>query len=178
MGTGLSSGIDYSTMITQLMQIEAQPQTLLKSQLSDVQDKASALRQVNTAFAALGSAAQALTKAGAWNPAKATSTSTTVAATASAGAQPGSLSFTVNQLATAHSVVADKSWTATSDSFGLGTKLTFTSTDGKNTAFGSVTPVDSDGDGKVTLADAVSAINKSGLGYTATPVNTGSGGYK
>jgi flagellar hook-associated protein 2 len=178
MGTGLTSGIDYSTMITQLMQIEAQPQALLKNQLSAAQGKASALRSVNTAFASLGSAAQALTKAAAWNPAKATSSSGTVAATASAGAQAGTLSFTVDQLATNHSVVADKSWGATTDAFGLGSKLTFTSTDGKNTAFGSVTPTDSDGDGTITLADAVSAINKSNLGYTATAVNTGSGGYK
>jgi len=178
MGTGLTSGIDYSTMITQLMQIEAQPQNLLKNQLSDVRDKASALRSVNTAFASLGSAAQALTRATAWNPAKASSSSSTVAATASSGAQAGTLSFTVDQLATAHSVVADRSWGAATEAFGLGTKLTFTSTDGKNTAFGSVTPVDSDGDGTVTLADAVSAINTSGLGYTATAVNTGTGGYK
>ena len=32
--TGLVSGIDYDTMITQLMQVEANPQTLLKQQLS------------------------------------------------------------------------------------------------------------------------------------------------
>ncbi|WP_448625353.1 flagellar filament capping protein FliD [Geodermatophilus sp. URMC 64] len=174
MGTGLTSGIDYSTMITQLMQIEARPQTLLKSQLADTKTQAGALRQVNTAFAGLSSAAQALTKAAAWTPAKATSSSSTVTATASGGAQSGTLSFTVDRLAKAHSVVASQTWGSTSEAFGLGATLTFTSPDG-TTTFGSVTPTDSDGDGTVTLADAVSAINKNSLGYTATAVNTGSG---
>src|SRR5215218_6050089 len=177
MGTGLTSGIDYSTMITQLMQIEAQPQTLLENQLSDIRDKTSALRKVNTAFASLGSAAQALTRANAWNPAKATSSSTTVTATASSGALGSTLAFTVNQLAKAHSVVADTSWTSTSQAFGLGATLTFAGTDG-TTTFGTVTPTDLDGDGTVGLGDVVNSINKSGLGYTATAVNTGSGGYK
>jgi flagellar hook-associated protein 2 len=174
MGTGLTSGIDYSTMITQLMQIEAQPQNLLKTQLATVQSDASAMRQVNTAFAALGSAAQALTKAAAWNPAKATSSSTTVAASASAGAQAGSLSFSVDRLATAHSVVSARSWTSTTASFDLGSTLTISSRDA-GTSFGTIEMKDADGDGTVSLADAVTAINKSPLGLTATAVNTGSG---
>jgi flagellar hook-associated protein 2 len=174
MGTGLTSGIDYSTMITQLMQIEAQPQTLLKSKLSDVQTKATALRSVNTAFATLGSAAQALTKATAWNPAKATSSDSTVSAGAAGGALAGSLTFTVDKLAKAHSVASTKTWTATSDAFGLGSTLTFKNLTG-TTTFGKVDLTDSDADGTVSLAEAVSQINKSNLGYTATAVNTGSG---
>src|SRR4051794_18369405 len=174
MGTGLTSGIDYSTMITQLMQIEAQPQTLLKSKLSDVQSKATALRSVNTAFATLGSAAQNLTSATAWNPAKATSSSSTVSASASAGALAGSLTFTVDKLAKAHSVASTKTWTNTSDDFGLGSTLTFSATVG-STTFGKVDLKDSDSDGKVSLAEAVPQINKGNLGYTATAVNTGSG---
>jgi flagellar hook-associated protein 2 len=161
-------------MITQLMQIEAQPQQLLQSKLANVQTQASALRQVNTSFATLGSAAQALTKAAAWNPVKATSTSTTVSASASAGALAGSLTFSVDKLAGAHSVASSKTWTNTTDDFGLGTTLTF-----KNLAetsdFGHVDLVDSDADGKVSLAEAVTQINKANLGYTATAVNTGSG---
>src|SRR3954451_23104080 len=125
MGTGLTSGIDYSTMVTQLMQIEAQPQQLLQSKLNTVQKQAAALRSVNTSFATLGSAAQALTKAAAWNPAKATSTSNTVSATASAGALAGSLTFNVDKLAGAHSVASTKTWTKTTDSFDLGSSLSF-----------------------------------------------------
>ena len=174
MGTGLTSGIDYSTMITQLMQIEAQPQQLLQSKLASVQSQAGALRQVNTAFATLGSAAQALTKAAAWNPAKATSTNSAVSASASAGALAGSLTFSVDKLANAHSVASATSWTQTSDAFGLGSTLTF-SNPTTSAVFGKVDLTDSDNDGKVSLAEAVSQINKSNLGYTATAVNTGSG---
>ena len=90
MGTGLTSGIDYSTMISQLMTIEARPQQQLAAKLSDVKDRAAALRSVNTAFATLGSAAQALTKAAAWTPAKATSSNSTVSASATGGALAGS----------------------------------------------------------------------------------------
>jgi len=174
MGTGLTSGIDYSTMITQLMQIEAQPQQLLQSKLVTVQKQASALRQVNTAFATLGSAAQSLTKAAAWNPAKATSTSTTVSASASAGALAGSLTFSVDKLSSAHSVASSKTWSGTGDAFGMGSTLTFKDLTG-TTDFGQVELTDTDADGTISLAEAVTQINKANLGYTATAVNTGSG---
>src|SRR3954453_3872923 len=155
MGTGLTSGIDYSTMITQLMQIEAQPQTLLKSKLSDVQAKATALRSVNTSFAGLGSAAQNLLKAAAWNPAKATSSNSTVSASATGGALAGSLTFTVSSLAKAHSVASTKTWTSASDALDMGTKLTFSSTPTPATTVGEVdltkAGVDADADGKVSL---------------------------
>jgi flagellar hook-associated protein 2 len=177
MGTGLTSGIDYSTMITQLMQIEAQPQQLLQSKLASVQTQAGALRSVNTAFATLGSAAQTLTSAAAWNPVKATSSSSTVSASASSGALGGSLTFTVDQLATSHSVASTNTWATTSDAFGLGSKLTFSSLTTPSTTFGSVDLTDTDADGTVSLAEAVTQINKSNLGYTATAVNTG-GGYQ
>jgi flagellar hook-associated protein 2 len=175
MGTGLTSGIDYSTMITQLMQIEAQPQALLQTKLSTVKSQATALRAVNTSFATLGSAAQNLTKAAAWNPAKATSTSSTVSASATSGALASSLTFTVDKLANAHSVASTQTWTSTSDAFGLGSTLTFSGLDTPPTAFGKVDLTDSDADGKVSLAEAVAQINKSNLGYTATAVNNGSG---
>jgi flagellar hook-associated protein 2 len=174
MGTGLTSGIDYSTMITQLMQIEAQPQQLLQTKLGTVQGQASALRSVNTAFATLGSAAQALTTAAAWNPAKATSSSSTVSATASPGALAGSLTFSVDKLSSAHSIASTTTWTNTSDAFGLGSTLTFKNLDGTST-FGKVDLTDTDNNGTVSLAEAASQINKSNLGYTATAVNTGSG---
>src|SRR4051812_29427597 len=138
MGTGLTSGIHYSTMITQLMQIEAQPQTLLQNKLSAVKSQATALRSVNTAFATLGSAAQNLTKAAAWNPAKATSTSSTVSASASSGALASSVTFSVDKLANAHSVASAQTWTNTSDAFNLGSTLAFSGLDTPPTSFGKV----------------------------------------
>src|SRR3954467_3706653 len=93
-GVGLASGLDYSTMISQLMQIEAQPQKLLETRLSETKVDAAAYRAVNTSLSALQSAAEALTKAAAWTPAKASSSSASVSATAAAGATTGSVTFT------------------------------------------------------------------------------------
>ena len=61
--SGLVSGMDTTTLISQLMQIEAQPQTQLKTQLASTQTDAAAYRDINTSFAALATAAGALTQA-------------------------------------------------------------------------------------------------------------------
>ena len=165
--SGLISGMDSTSLISQLMQIEAEPQTRLKTQLATAQTDAAAYRDVNSAFAALQSAATALTQASSWAPAKATSDSATVTASSTAGATPGSLTFTVNSLAAAHSVVTAQNWTNTTDAFGLGSSLTLTKADGTTT---NITV-----GGTGTLADAITAINAAGAGVTATAVNTGSG---
>lgn len=165
--SGLISGLDTTSLITQLMQIEAQPQALLQARLAAAQTDAAAYRDVNSAFAALQTAATALTQSAAWSAVKATADSATVTASASAGATPGSLTFTVGNLAAAHSVVAGQTWATTSDAFGLGSSLTLTKADGTTT---SITV-----GGTGTLADAVSAINAAGAGVTATAIDTGSG---
>lgn len=172
-GTGLISGVDYTTMISQLMQIEAQPQTLLKTQLSNTKTDAAAYRELNTAFATLGSAAEALTKASTWASAKASSSDSSVAATATSSATPGSLTFSVDKLAAAHSVMASSTWQNSTDDFGLGSSLTIKSTDG-TTTFGTIAVTSSD-TGPASLDDAVAAINKSGLGLSAAAVKTTSG---
>ena len=172
-GTGLASGTDYTTLITQLMEIEAQPQTLLKNQLTATQSQASGLRQINTNFAALANAAKALTVATAWTAAKATSSSSAVTATAATGAATGSLTFSVDQLASPHTLVSGQNWTKATDAFGLGSPLTV-----KNTTTGTTKDIaltDTDADGTVSLAEAVASINKAGAGISASAVNTGSG---
>src|SRR4051794_33800507 len=97
---GLVSGMDTTALISQLIQAEAGQQTQLKAKLADTQSTASAYRTVNTTFAAVSAAADALLKSDAWTPAKATSSSTTnVTATAGAGATPGTLTLKVDSLA-------------------------------------------------------------------------------
>src|SRR5438309_7885687 len=56
--SGLSSGLDTSGIITKLMAIEQQPQTLLQNQLSNVSTYRSALQSVNTQLAAIATAAK------------------------------------------------------------------------------------------------------------------------
>ncbi|MGY1748497.1 flagellar filament capping protein FliD [Modestobacter sp. SYSU DS0511] len=162
--TGLISGIDYSTMISQLMQVEANPQTLLKQQLSATQSDAAAYRAVNTRFDALRTAAAALTADTAWTTTKASSSDTSVTASASAGAATGSLSFTVTSLAATHAVYSTGSW-ATAD-----TALNAT---GPTTL--TIAGVDVTLTAGQTVNDAVKAINASAAGVTAVAVNTGDG---
>jgi flagellar hook-associated protein 2 len=171
--SGLVSGMDTTTLISQLMQIEAQPQTQLKTQLANTQTDAAAYRDINTSFAALATAAGALTQAASWGLTKASSSDTSITATTTAGAASGSLSFTVDRLATAHSVMAKTNWTNSTDAYGLGSALTIKSTDG-TTTFGSIT-VTSSTTGPASLDDAVAAINKSGLGLSAAAIKTTSG---
>src|SRR3954469_24936624 len=97
---GLVAGMDPPAIITQLLQAEANPQVLLKQKLSAAQTEASAYRTVNTTFAAVRAAAEALT-AGALSAARtASSSAKSVTASASASAPDGAaVSFTVTQLA-------------------------------------------------------------------------------
>ncbi|WP_222265383.1 flagellar filament capping protein FliD [Modestobacter marinus] len=168
---GLASGTDYKSLVNQLMQIEAQPQTLLKNRLATAQSQASALRQVNTNMAALAGAAKAVTAAAAWTAAKATSSSSAVTASAATGAAPGSLTFAVDRLATAQSMVSGQNWTTSNDAFGLSSPFTVT----KGGVATDIPLTDGNSDGTVSLAEAVSAINKADAGVTATAVNTGAG---
>ena len=58
---GLVSGINTTQIISQLMQIEAQPQNMLKSKVSAESTVLSAYQAVNSKFAALQTAAEAFT---------------------------------------------------------------------------------------------------------------------
>ncbi|PWW21288.1 flagellar hook-associated protein 2 [Geodermatophilus normandii] len=164
--TGLISGIDYDAMITQLMQVEANPQTLLKQKLAASQDDADAYRAVNTKFDALRSAAEALTKTATWASAKATSTSTDVVATAATNAPAGtSVTFAVTKLAQTHSMMTAGEWSnATASAASGGPSWPLTIKDGA----GKTATIELPASG--TLADAAAAINAAGLGVKASVV--------
>jgi flagellar hook-associated protein 2 len=102
---GLVSGLDTTSLISQLLQVEAAPQQALKSKVVAQQRVVAAYQAVNARFVALQTAAEALIGDTAWDPVKATSSSTTVTATATAGAQAGSLSFFVDTVASAYSAM-------------------------------------------------------------------------
>lgn len=98
---GLASGLDTTTLINQLMQIEAGPQTLLKSKQASAKSLVSALQSLNVKVASLAETAAKVAKPESWQAWKATSSSTNVTASASGTAQPGSVSFTVDSVAKA-----------------------------------------------------------------------------
>ena len=66
--SGLVSGMDTATIISQLMQVEAAPQTLLKTRLSSEKGLVSTLQSLNAKFAALTTRAHDLAKPAAWTP--------------------------------------------------------------------------------------------------------------
>src|SRR5689334_8957247 len=96
---GLISGMSTTDTINQLMQVEAAPQTALKSKVSTVNKVVTAYQSVNSRLSSLAAAANALGKSDTWGSMKASSTSSAAAISAQPGASAGSLSFHVDQLA-------------------------------------------------------------------------------
>lgn len=172
--SGLSSGIDTSTIISQLMQVEAQTQTSIKSKVTTEQANVKALQDLNSAFAALATSTEALAKAKAWNPVSIATTingaaSTLVTTTAGASAISGPLSFTVGHTALSHRLT-----------FSSAAALTDAVTTGSNLVRidhldGTTQDIDT-GDG--TLAGLVSGLNASGTGVKASTVRLDDGSYR
>ncbi len=98
---GLVSGLDTTSLINQLMQVEAAPQTLLKSKQSGAKTFVTALQALNTKVASLAENAAKVAKPASWNAYAATSSATSVTATAGETAQAGSVSFSVDAVAKA-----------------------------------------------------------------------------
>ncbi|WP_170861017.1 flagellar filament capping protein FliD [Trujillonella endophytica] len=163
--SGLASNLDTSTIISQLMQLEALPQTLLKTKLTDAKADASAYRTVNSVVSTLQSAAENLTKAATWAPVKATSSSTSVSASATAGAATGQVSFRVDNLAANHVLISSADWTPSASA------MTLTVADAD--ADSAPTPIEIPEN--ATLEQTVTAINAAKAGVTATAVSTGTG---
>ena len=80
--SGLASGMDTATIINQLMQLEAAPQSRLKTRVSDEKLVVTSLQALNKSVASLATKATALAKDSAWTPISATSSNTAVGVTA------------------------------------------------------------------------------------------------
>src|SRR5436190_16564099 len=104
---GLASGLNTTDIITKLMQIARNPEVQMQQAQAALKPKMAAYQSVNSKMQALGTAADALSKASGWSVWKTVSSDTTRAsATATGDAVGGSLSFTIDKLARAHSVVS------------------------------------------------------------------------
>lgn len=104
---GIVSGLDTTTIINQLMQVETNQQTLLSIKKSSTSATVTALQGLNTRFASLAESAKKLADPASWNAVTATSSSTSVTVAAGAKAAAGSITFTVDSLATAQSSLVD-----------------------------------------------------------------------
>jgi flagellar hook-associated protein 2 len=96
---GLVSGLSTTDLISQLMKVEAAPQDSLRSKVSVQEKRTTALQAVNAKLAGLKTASEALTADTAFNAVKTTSSSSSVAASGTAGAAAGLITFDVKKLA-------------------------------------------------------------------------------
>lgn len=168
---GLVSGLNTSEIIAQLMQLERQPQVRLQGKQKAVEGAISALRDLNSKFLSIATAAGKLDTTSGWQLATATSSDPTrVAATATAGATQSSLTFSVEQLAKASSSLSAGFVTGTTANVATANTSIFLTK-------GSAAAVEiNTGDG--SLGAVVSAINKVGAGVTASAVQTTTGEYR
>lgn len=170
---GLVSGLSTSSVISQLMQIEAQPQTNLKQQVSKQNGVISAYQAVNTKFTALKTAAAAFTSTAlaptnaTWQSVKATSSSTSITATATNGAPAGTTTFSVTKLAKAQISRAElPPGSPISETNGL--SFTVGTGDNETNSFINVEIDD-------TAEEVAKRINSAKIGVTASVVNTDAG---
>lgn len=163
---GLISGLDTTSLISQLLQVEAAPQQALRSKVATETKVETAYQLVNTRFAALQAASDSLIGATAWSAVKATSSTSSVTATSVAGADTGALSFYVDSVATAYSSMSS---TAAADTTSVQLPTSF-----DLAAFGTTTTISSDG----SLADVAAKVNAAGIGVRATVVKLGDADYR
>lgn len=162
---GLVSGLDTTSIISQLMEVEKAPQTLLTQRKTTIQATIDAYASIRSRLTAVDSAANALRQPTDWQVRSATADSTDVTVSATSVADLGSLTMQVSSLATRHSVRSGNTIAATTDVIVSGGTLQITDGDGVHDL----------AVGGGTLSEVVAAINTSELGLSAAAVNTGSG---
>jgi flagellar hook-associated protein 2 len=164
---GVGSGLPLGTLLTQLQTSEEASLQPIQSQEDVTNATLSAYGQIQSAVAALQTAAQTLTTTGIFNALQASVTGSSFAASAGTGAVAGQYSVTVDQLAKSQTLFTGGQASATAAN-GTGGTLTLTLGDGSTHTL--------DMTGKDTsLNGLVSAINADpSLGVSATLINDGS----
>lgn len=157
---GLASGLDTTSIITNLMKIEAAPQTRLKTKSAASSTLVTALQALNTKVATLATTATKAASTTAWQVSGVTSSSTAVTATTTSSAVPSSVQLRVDRLAAGQVSMVDLS------SASLGSPPTLTIVRGSELV--TVTAAGSDA---LALAAAINASADAGI--TAVPIRVG-----
>jgi flagellar hook-associated protein 2 len=157
---GLISGLNTTQLINSLMTAEAQPQTMIKAQVTSTQATISALQGLNSQVAALATLANTAKTPTALSLFTTASSSTNAAATATASATPGQFDVVVGSIAQAKVGVTGTMTTWP----GATPALTIVSASGKSF---DITPESS------SIDDVVSAVNASASGVKALKVAAG-----
>jgi flagellar hook-associated protein 2 len=161
-----SSSLDVNSIVTQLMELEKRPLTVLDTKEASYQAKISAYGTVKSSLASLQSAVQTLTQPNTFKTLGITSSDlTVVSGSANTEAAPGTYNVVVDQIAKAHAVRSNGAYASTSASFNTGTLSI-------KVGSGSAVNIDITGSNN-SLSNIRNAINNSGAGVSATIVNDG-----
>jgi len=166
---GLISGLDTSTLISQLMAIEKQPITRVQNQVTELGTEKSAIRSLRTTLTTLANAVKDFALKDVFGKFAATSSETSVATAEVTGSNPVNGAYTINVTQLASATVARSSATlggvinpgTALDSSGMTTDVTA----GTFTINGVTLTVDP---ATQSLNDILAAINGSSAGVTAT----------
>lgn len=97
-GTGLVSGIDYASLIDNLINLEARPRDILQNRIDKNNDVFSLLSSISLQLTSSRLKAAKLTKGQVFTTRAASTSSSALSATAGAGTTPGTYSFTPKRL--------------------------------------------------------------------------------
>ncbi|RAX49710.1 flagellar hook-associated protein [Arthrobacter sp. AQ5-05] len=159
---GLASGLDTTSLIKSLMQVEAIPQAILKNKVSATKTMVAALQALNTKVADLATLTTKLAKPESLQLFNTAGSSEGLKVTTSTGATSGTLDLTVNKLAQSQLQVSDPvtEWDASTITI---------------TAGGTDTVITAKSN---SLDDIITAVNASDSGVKAVKVASGGGEYR
>ncbi len=167
---GLASGLDTSSIITSLIDVERIPVQQLLSRKSEMQATDSAWQNITTKLSSLRTALEAIQTSDDLDAlvAAASSNESAMTATPSGAATPSITSFTIDQLAKNHQLASDTNFAGGTDLVGAGDfTITIDGSDHVVTA-----------DATTTVNDLALAINNLDAGVTASVVSIDGTDYK
>ncbi len=158
-------GIDTSSIVTQLVAIQQQPYNELATQQQNIQSAQTTISSFSSTLSALANAAAALAAPTGFTSMGATSSSSSVAATAQGSPAPGQWNVTVNQIAQEQRTLSNGTASSTT-ALGLSGNLSIQVGSGSPTT---IAVVSTD-----TLSDIAGKIISAGLRVQASMVYDGS----
>lgn len=105
---GLVTGLDTSSIISQLMQLERIPQQRLENRASIAKSASTELDGLRTSVVGIRTAAATMKYPSAWQPLAATSSDDTVKVSTTSGTATGNLAFNVTQVASGEAIYSNQ----------------------------------------------------------------------
>lgn len=173
--SGLATGIDTGSIVSQLMELERAPQKILTNQKTKMQNKVSEYNKLSKLLTTLQSIMAGINSSAKFAAKTVSVADSTIAtATATGSAQAGSHTLRVTSLAASQTLVSQSSTNSgyasdTDQNFGTGTITIRDTTGGASDV---AVTIDSTNN---SLQGIANAINSSGANVTASVVNDGSG---